>query len=43
MQIVQGKIIPFVQLIEYLMPPNEKVHGCQVLFPDTVFFQNGKP
>ena len=28
------------------MPPQEQVHlvkGCELIFPDTVFFENGKP
>lgn len=43
LEILTGKRIPFSQLIEYLLPPNEKVKGCQVLFTDTVFFAHGKP
>lgn len=38
-----GKKLSFSKLIEYMLPPNEKVKGCQVLFPDTVFFGHGKP
>jgi hypothetical protein len=26
-----------------MFPPNEKINGCLILFPDTVFFANGKP
>ncbi len=26
-----------------LLPANDKVNGCQVFFPDTVFFRFGKP
>ncbi len=43
LDILQGKRINFAKLIEYMLPPNEKVKGCQILFPDTVFFGHGKP
>ena len=33
----------FLWLIEHLLPPNEKLRGCQAVFPDSVFFVNGKP
>ena len=25
------------------MPPNDLVKGCELIFPDTVFFENGEP
>lgn len=33
----------FTWLIENLLPPNERIKGCELIFPDTVFFKNGKP
>ena len=34
-----GEKIPFVKFIEYLLPlSNVDVDGCEMLFPDTVFF-----
>ena len=34
-----GEKIPFVRFIEYLLPlSNVDVDGCEMLFPDTVFF-----
>ena len=43
LEILQGKRITFAKLVEFMLPPNEKIKGCQVLFPDTVFFGHGKP
>ena len=43
MSLLAGKKLMFAQLIEFMLPPNDKVKGCQLLFPDTVFFANGKP
>ena len=43
MRLLEGKQLTFVQLIEHMLPPNDKIKGCQVLFPDTVFFSAGKP
>ena len=34
---------PFVQLIEWMFPSSDKIKGAQILFPDTVFFEEGKP
>ena len=42
-RLLEGKQITFAQLITYMLPPNDKLKGCQVLFPDTVFFVGGKP
>ena len=34
----------FTWLMEHLIPPNpDKFKGCALIFPDTAFFQNGKP
>jgi hypothetical protein len=33
----------FVWLLEHLLPPNEKIKGCELVFPDSVFFSKGKP
>jgi hypothetical protein len=29
--------------MEHLLPYSEKIRGCELLFPDTVFYSNGKP
>lgn len=29
--------------MESLIAPNDRIRGCEVIFPDTVLFQNGKP
>ena len=29
-------------LIEHLLPSNDKIRGCEVVFPDTAFFVAGK-
>lgn len=29
-------------LLEHLLPPNEMIKGCELIFPDTVFFEKGK-
>ena len=33
----------FVQIIEWLFANSDKIKGAQVMFPDTVFFEDGKP
>ena len=33
----------FVQIVEWLFANNDKIKGAQILFPDTVFFDEGKP
>lgn len=33
----------FVQVIEWLFASSEKIKGAQILFPDTAFFEDGKP
>ncbi|CDW81558.1 UNKNOWN [Stylonychia lemnae] len=44
MKLLEGKkTMKFSKLIQCMLPPNEKIKGCQVLFPDTVFFGHGKP
>jgi hypothetical protein len=30
-------------MIEWLFASSEKIKGAQILFPDTVFFEDGKP
>jgi hypothetical protein len=29
--------------MEHLLPYSDKIKGCELLFPDTVFYANGKP
>ena len=33
----------FGWLMTHLLPCNEKIRGCELIFPDTVFFRKGKP
>lgn len=33
----------FIWLMQNLLSTNEKVKGCELIFPDTAFFKNGKP
>jgi hypothetical protein len=33
----------FKTLIEWLFASNDKIKGAQILFPETVFFEDGKP
>jgi hypothetical protein len=33
----------FMWLIEHLLPFSERIKGCELIFPDTIFFKNGKP
>jgi hypothetical protein len=33
----------FPWLLEHLLPCNDKVAGCEISFPDSVVFLNGKP
>jgi len=35
--------VEFQQLIEWLFANSDKIKGAQILFPDTVFFEEGKP
>ena len=32
-----------MEFIQYLLPPSPDLEGCEVKFPDSVFFQYGKP
>ena len=32
----------FLWLLEHLLPPNDMIKGCELIFPDTVFFEKGK-
>ena len=32
----------FMWLLEHLLPPNDMIKGCELIFPDTVFFEKGK-
>lgn len=43
LQILTHTQIEFVRLIEYLLATSDKIKGAQILFPDTVFFEDGKP
>lgn len=40
---VQGEKQDFLWLMTHLLPSTEKLKGCELIFPDTVFFENGKP
>lgn len=33
----------FYWLMHHLLPFSDKIKGCELIFPDTVFFKNGKP
>lgn len=33
----------FFWLMHSLLPTNDKVKGCELIFPDTAFFKKGKP
>lgn len=33
----------FMWLVEHLLSTHDKVHGCEVLIPETYFFAKGKP
>jgi len=33
----------FHWLMQHLLPINEKIRGCELIFPDTVLFHRGKP
>lgn len=33
----------FYWFMNQLISQNDKVRGCELVFPDTVFFKNGKP
>ena len=35
---IQGVKKDFLWLMEHLLPYNEKIKGCELIFPDTVFF-----
>lgn len=35
--------VQFRDLIEKMFPNSDKIKGAQILFPDTVFFEDGKP
>jgi hypothetical protein len=32
----------FNWLMEHLLPPSENIKGCECIFPDTVFYENGE-
>jgi hypothetical protein len=32
-----------MEFIQYLLPPSPDLEGCEVDFPDSVFFESGKP
>lgn len=29
--------------MKHLLPYSDKIKGCELIFPDTVFFENGEP
>jgi hypothetical protein len=33
----------FCWFLEHLLPINEKIRGCSIIFPDSVIFSKGKP
>ena len=39
----QGFEKDFPWLVEHLLPFSEKIKGCEIVFPDTVFFRGGLP
>ena len=39
----EGLIRDFAWFMTHLLPANDKIKGCELLFPDTVFFKRGKP
>jgi hypothetical protein len=43
MQLLVCQKYDFQQLVEWLFGNSEKIKGAQILFPDTVFFEEGKP
>jgi hypothetical protein len=40
---IGGEKQEFLWLMEHLLPYSEKIRGCELLFPDTVFYSHGKP
>jgi len=38
-----GEKQTFSWLMHHLLPYSEKIKGCELIFPDTVFFEDGKP
>jgi hypothetical protein len=40
---VPGNERGFLWLMEKLLPPSDQIKGCELLFPETVFFEQGKP
>ena len=43
MRLLTDTPVQFPQLIEWLFASNDKIKGAQVMFPDSVFFEDGKP
>jgi hypothetical protein len=43
MKLLVDTSTPFVQIIEWLFASSDKIKGAQILFPDTAFFDDGKP
>lgn len=39
----QDNYKPFMWLAEHLLSTHDKIHGCEVLIPETYFFCKGKP
>ena len=42
-QYYQGMPRDFQWLMQHLLPINDKIRGCELIFPDTVLFHRGKP
>lgn len=38
-----GHTRDFYWLMTHLLPFNDKIRGCELIFPDSVFFTRGKP
>jgi hypothetical protein len=38
-----GFSVDFQWLVEHLLPYSDRIKGCECIFPDTIFFKNGKP
>ena len=44
MRLYQDETVSFAKLVEYMLPPTLDLEGCEIKFPDSVFFgDDGKP
>ena len=44
MKLYMNEVISFSTFIEYLLPPSIDLEGCEVQFPDSLFFkEDGQP